>query len=134
MWLNKDLVYENDKILSADVSPPIILPLSDKPLTDLVLAMEMIAKHNFIPSVLVMAGITLAFHYETILEMYGGCPITVALGESETEKSTAIRAGLSLFGCDEISRFVKGTNAAFLEIAGRSTLPFGIEEAGRKGN
>ena len=49
----------------------------------------------------------------------------IALGESETGKSTAIRAGLSLFGSDDISRYV---NAALLERACRSTIPFAIEE------
>lgn len=82
---------------------------------------------------MVLSGIALSFHYETVVEKYGGCPITVAIGESETGKSTAIRAGLSLFGCDELSQYVKGTNAFFLERAVRSTLPFGIEEAKGKG-
>ncbi len=92
------------------------------------------SKHNFIPTVVTKAGALLAFHYETVVEAYGGCPITVAVGESEMGKSTAIRAGLSLFGCDEMSRYVKGTTAAFLERASRSTLPFAIEEAkGKKG-
>ena len=55
--------------------------------------------------------------------------MVVAIGELETGKSTAIRAALSLFGCHQISRYVKGTNALFMERASRSTLPFGIEEA-----
>lgn len=56
-----------------------------------------------IPTLLVVAGTALSFHYETVVEEYGGCPITVAIGEPETGKSMAIRAGLSLFACDEIS-------------------------------
>ena len=107
VWLDKDLIYENDKIRSGDISPNISLPLSTSALHELISMIESITKHNFVPSLLVIAGIALAFHYEAIVELYGGCPITVATGESETGKSTAIRAGLSLFGCDEISCFVK---------------------------
>ena len=51
------------------------------------------------------------------------------MGASETGKSTAIRLGLSMFGCDHIARYVKGTNAAFVERASRSSIPFAIEEA-----
>ena len=71
----------------------------------------------------------MTFHYTTIKNMYGGCPITVAVGESETRKSTAIKAALSLFGCHKIACYVKGTNALSMERASRSSLPFGIEEA-----
>ena len=77
----------------------------------------------------------MAFHYSTIKEIFGGCPITVVVGESETGKSTTIRAALSLFGCHKNSRYVKSTNAVFMERACKTTLPFGIEEAipARKG-
>ena len=84
-----------------------------------------------------MAGTALAFHFETVVELYGGCRITVAIGEAELEtgKSTAIHDGLPLFAFDELSRYVKGMNVAFMERANRSTLPFGTEEGakGKKG-
>ncbi len=61
----------------------------------------------------------------------------MATGPAETGKSTAIRTGLSLFGCDEIGRFAKGTNAIFLERSSVSSLPYGIDDpalgGGRKG-
>ena len=84
VWLDKDLVYEHNKIVTADICPTIVLPLSSQPLCDLFLLMESITKHNFIPTILVIAGIALSFHYEAIVDLYGGCPSTVALGESET--------------------------------------------------
>lgn len=134
VWLSRDLICDGDKIKSEDISPHISTPLTVDRLKDLVLTIENISKHNFIPTIMMIAGTLVSFHYETIVDTYGGCPITVAIGESETGKSTAIRAGLSLFGCDEISRYVKGTTAAFMERASRSTLPFAIEEAkGKKG-
>ena len=69
----------------------------------------------------------MAFHYSTIKEIFGGCPITVAIGESKTGKSTTIRAALSYFSCHKNSRYFKGINAAFMERACKTTLPFGIE-------
>ena len=128
VWLDRDLLYEYDKVRSADTTPPITLPLSAAPLSDLYTTVENISKHNFIPTLLVIGSCMAAFHFQTMVEAYSGCPIMVALGESETGKSTAIRAGLSLFGCDDISRYVKGSNAALLERACRSSIPFAIEE------
>ena len=129
VWLNKDFVYDGDKIKSADISPTIPIPLSINPLSELINTLEIICKHNFLPALTVVAGGIMTFHYATIKDMFGGCPITVAMGDSETGKSTALKATLSLFGCDKISCYVKGTNALFMERASRSSLPFGIEEA-----
>ena len=129
IWLNKDLIYENDKVKSTDIAPHIIHPLSDEPLKDLVLILKKVAKHNFYPALGVVAAVIMSFHYKIIKERHGGCPIAVAMGESETGKSTAIRTALGLFGCHQIGRYVKGTNAIFLERSSKSSIPFGIEEA-----
>ena len=41
----------------------------------------------------------MSFHYRQIVAMYGGCSVLVASGPAATGKITAIKAGLSLFGC-----------------------------------
>lgn len=129
VWVDKECVCDAEKIRTTDISPRIVTPLSVIPLADLIATLEIILKHNFVPGLIVVSGAIMAFHFSTIKEMFGGCPITVAIGESETGKSTTIRAALSLFGCHQISRYVKGTNALFMERASKSSLPFGIEEA-----
>jgi len=129
VWLDKDFVFDSDKIKSVDICPTIKLPLTAAPLADLVGLLETLTKHNFIPTLTILAGAMMGFHYSTIVNTFGGCPIMVAMGCAETGKSTAIKAALSVFGCHHISRFVKGTNAIFMERASRSSLPFGIEEA-----
>lgn len=129
IWVDKECICDAEKIRTADISPRVVTPLSVTPLADLIATLEIILKHNFLPGLIVVSGVIMAFHFSTIKEMFGGCPITVAIGESETGKSTTIRAALSLFGCHQISRYVKGTNALFMERASKSTLPFGIEEA-----
>ena len=134
-WLDKDLINDGDKIRSIDIAPHIVHPLSNDRISDLVNLLEIISKHNFKSSLMVVSGVIMAFHYSLIKDIYGGCPITVAMGPSETGKFTAIRAALSLFGVHRISRYVKGTNAIFMERASSSSIPFGIEEAvpSRKG-
>ena len=136
VWLNKDFVYDGDKIKSADISPTIPVPLSGNPLAELITTLEVICKHNFLPALTMVAGVIMTFHYTTIKDMFGGCPISVAVDDSETGKSTALKAALSLFGCNQISCYVKGTNALFMERASRSSLPFGIEEVmpSKRGN
>ena len=113
IWVDKKCTCDADKIRTSDVSPKITMPLSNIPLANLIATLGIILKHNFVPGLIVVSGVIMAFHYSTIKEIFGGCPITVAIGESETGKSTTIRAALSLFGCHKNSRYVKGTNAVF---------------------
>ena len=70
----------------------------------------------------------MSFHYRTIIQMYGGCAVTVATGRSSTGKSTSIRAALALFGCAHNGIFSKGTNAGMLERSARSTVPYGVDD------
>lgn len=37
-------------------------------------------------------------HYSKVIEMFSGCPIVVAMGPSETGKSTSIKAALAFSG------------------------------------
>lgn len=61
VWLDKDMIYESDKISVADISPPIKHPFKLDVLDDLVQMCENICKHNFIPTVLVLEGTVLSF-------------------------------------------------------------------------
>ena len=84
------------------ISPKEVIPHISMPLDTIVLSTVMekircVMRHNFFSSVLVVAGAIMSMHYTTILR-YGGCPTTIAVGESETGKSTSIRIGLSLMG------------------------------------
>ena len=103
-------------------------------LKDLFIQVNTCLKHNFIPGLLMIAGATMAFHYRQIVSTYGGCSMMVATGPPATGKSTAIKVGLSLFGCSNNNVFVKGTNRGFLERSSISTLPYAIEDpSNRKG-
>ena len=130
VWLKKELISENDKILVSDVIPYITLPLSTRCLVEFVTHIQACLKHNFIPSLLVISGTIMSFHYQQIVDTYGGCSLTIASGPPATGKTTAIKAGLSLCGCANNNMFVKGTNRGFLERSSISTLPFGIDDPG----
>lgn len=45
----------------------------------------------------------MSLHYSTITKEYGGCPIVIAVGPSETGKTTALTAALSLSGMHILS-------------------------------
>lgn len=132
LWLKKELVHENDKILVCDICPNIKTPLSPLKLYHFFVELKACLKHNFIPSLLVIAGAAMAFHYSLVVSLYGGCSIIVASGPAATGKTTAIKAGLGLFGSSNNNIFVKGTNRGFLERSSISSIPYGIDDP-RKG-
>lgn len=127
VWLRRDLISENDKMMVADILPVISVPLANN-LMNMFCSMKQCLKHNFVPGLLVISGAVMSFHYTEIIKVYGGCSIVVATGPSSTGKTTAIKFGLSLFGCSNNNMFVKGTNRGFLERSSMSCLPYGIDD------
>ena len=89
--------------------------------------------HNFLPGLLVVSGALMSFHYCTVIQLYGGCAVTVATSESRTGKSTSIKAALALFGCAHNGILSKGTIAGMLERSTRSTLPYSIDDPSKAG-
>ena len=53
-------------------------------------------QHNFLPSVLMLGGLVVSFHYNSFSS--GTCPIMVAEGEAQVGKSTLISIAMSLIG------------------------------------
>ena len=98
IWLDRSQLGEITNVPSNDLLPIIQLPLSTSPVGRLLSLCRIALKHNYISSLLVIAGGVLALHYKTLTKVYAGCPVVVCVGPSETGKSTAIKAALSLFG------------------------------------
>ena len=103
IWLDRSLLGEIGNVPSNDLLPAIHLPLysvpvSASPLVRLLSVMQVVQKHNFISSILVVAGGVMSLHYKTLTQAYAGCPIVVSHGPAETGKTTAIKAALSLTG------------------------------------
>lgn len=141
MWICPDIgggaeFKFKSKIISTDLCPKISQPVVSEPsekLSNLIYLLEKCLKHNFIASLITIGAAIQTFHYETIIELYGGCPISVLMGPPETGKTKSILSALSLFGATESSYFVKGTNAFFLDRSAESTLPYGIDDPNLKG-
>ena len=55
----------------------------------------------------------MGIHYRTIVSMYGGFPIVLAEGPTETGKSTAMKAGLSLLARHVKDGILRGGNKQF---------------------
>ncbi len=117
VWLNRDVVYEQTKIRNSDITPKIVHPLDGNVLETLFNLIRATSKHNFIPSLIIIGSAIQCFHYEVVVEFFGHCPIAVACGDAETGKSTALEAGMSLYGCNEIGICVKASNSILLERA-----------------
>ena len=66
IWLDKDFMYDSDKIKSVDITPEIKLPLSTTPLCKLVESLRIICKHNFIPALVMIASVVMSFHYSEV--------------------------------------------------------------------
>ena len=71
----------------------------------------------------------MSIHYRTTVSMYGRFPIVLAEGPTETGKSNAMKAGLSLLGMSKTGFYMEGTNRFLIERSAMSSLPYDIDEA-----
>lgn len=98
IWLNRALLGDVSNVPSADILPTIHTPLLTASLSRMVSLLKVALKHNFFSALTIMAGGILALNYTTVTRQYSGCPVVIALGPSETGKSTVIKAALSITG------------------------------------
>lgn len=106
IWLDKAL-GEVGIIPVGDLLPSVVTPLSTDCLSRLVNILEVTMRHNFLSSLLIVAGGVMSLHYCTITKEHGGCPIVIAVGPSETGKTTALTAALSITGLHIVSYGIK---------------------------
>ena len=83
---------------AVDIYPHVTMPLCTAPLKHLLSVLQIALRHNFISGLLVVAGSMMALHYSAVVKVNSGCPMVIASGASETGKSTAIKAALSITG------------------------------------
>ncbi len=98
IWLDKNLLGDVGNVPSHCLLPKICTPLSVSPISRLLSAMKVVLKHNYLAGLLMVSGSIMAMHYSKIVEVLSGCPIVVAVGPSETGKSTSIKAALAFSG------------------------------------
>ena len=91
VWTPMCITAFTDKVCLGELVPQFN---RSKTLQHLLSTLKTLTKHNFNSAVLTLAGSVMSLHYNTIITMYGGFPIALAIGPTETGKSTAIKAGL----------------------------------------
>ena len=80
IWLDESHTCMPDAILpSIQVLPQIMTPLTTNPMFRMMELLVQCTKHNYLSSLLAVAGVLMSFHYERIVELWGGCPIVVLL-------------------------------------------------------
>ncbi len=109
------MFIESDKLGCSDILSSVFLPLSTELAVEFYVSLKRCLNHNFLQSLLVVAGFVMSFHYRTVISMYQGCAKIIASGDSGTGKTSSIKAALSLFGISSL--FSKGTNGGLLERA-----------------
>ncbi|CAB4026318.1 Hypothetical predicted protein, partial [Paramuricea clavata] len=72
-------------------------------------------------ALLVVGGTVMSFHYDLLHSLIGGVPITMAIGDPVSGKSTTVEAMLALF--DERESVGAGTGAKLLETLVDRTIP-----------
>ena len=134
IWLPKEALGQESDLstLQGNIACNIIKPLSSNVLVKYFEIMRACLQHNFEAGV-VISEMLMMFHYTIVREIFGGCSIPVAVGPAETGKSTAIKLGLALFGLEESSHYVRGTNALFLSRSSACIVPYAIDDPKGKG-
>ncbi len=138
IWSPECLASRADKVSVTEITPRIVTPLSEDCLKEMVRLVMETMKHNATRALLLIGGAIMSCHYRQIVELFGGFPIVLACGPTETGKSTSLKVGLCLTGGQKHAFYSKGTTAYFLERSALSCLPFGIDDpnmatyAGRK--
>ena len=94
--LDNSLIKPRCKL--SDIYPKIQLPLSVSPMRRLLRAMKAVLRHNFVPSLLTVAGAVMAMHYQRVVAVNSGCPAVILTGRPETGKTLSIKCALSILG------------------------------------
>lgn len=125
-WISH--LYSGPSIADRSSACGIQLPLCQHAIVPLVDQLEVVMGHNFFPALLVLGATALATHYTTVLERFLFCPVPIVFGGPGTGKTTALRCGLSLLGCDKTRLFSKATKEKYSSLCAKSTLPLVIDD------
>ena len=129
LWILKCIVLQCMQAFLSELVPEAIPHLSTDPLHELVNHLEVNLKLNFLIGLLLVGGGNMYCHYN-LGDKHGGYPTVIAIGPTETGKSTMILLILSMFGMTSKSFYVDGSNAYFLERSFLSSLPYCVDDVG----
>ena len=84
-------------------------PFSTDGLRDLLLAFKGLLENNYPASCMALGGTVMSLGYQKIVQAGGSCPVVLLTGDTETSKTTVLKACISLTGTAE----VKGLSSSF---------------------
>jgi len=90
-------------------------PHSSDGIKDLLLCLKALLTSNFPAACMALGGTVLSLGYQRIVHTWGSCPVVLLTGDTETSKTTVLRACLSLTGTSD----VKGLYISFFIFRGR---------------
>ena len=77
-------------------------PLGIHGLQDLLVAFKDLLTSNYPAACMALGGTIMSIGYQKIVREGGSCPIVLLTGDTETSKTTVLKACLSLFGNNEV--------------------------------
>ena len=86
IWSPECLASKADKVSIDEIRPTFCDTLSEEVLGEMVQLVEDTTKHNFMSALLVIGGTIMSCHYRQIIDTFGGFPIVIACGPTETGK------------------------------------------------
>lgn len=76
-------------------------PFSVDGITDLLLAFKGLLCNNFPAACLTLGGTIMSLGYQRIIQAGGSCPVVLLTGDTETSKTTVLKACISITGNSE---------------------------------
>ena len=126
VWISH--LYEGAGIAKSKEACDIELPLTTKPLEQMIELLQVTMQHNFVPSLLVLGSCAMSLHYATILAKFLFCPVPIAFRESGTGKTTALRCGLAMLAGFPDRFYSKCSLERYTELCSKGTFPIGIDD------
>lgn len=81
-------------------------PFSWNGIHDLLVAFKGLLSNNYPAACLAVGGTIMSLGYQQIIQTGGSCPVVLLTGDTETSKTTALKACLSITGNSEAKRLV----------------------------
>ena len=89
-------------LFTDDISTVIGTEFSLEGIADLVKAFKGLLSNNYQAACMALGGTIMSLGYQRIVQAGGSCPVVLLTGDTETSKSTVLKACLSLTGNSDI--------------------------------
>ena len=126
VWIGH--LYKGPGIAPDNSGCKIPLPLDGTSMKPMLVLLKNVLIHNYFPSLLVIGGCLMAFHYSTLIESLRHCPVPLAFGPSGTGKTTALSCGLAVVGSYPNRFYSHASKEKYVQLCTNSCLPLGIDD------